>query len=129
VGALPPFFIALLPMAVSAGAALAIANARADLERDVAAGTVSVATRLGLEGSWGLHAVLWLLAAVLGSAWLALREVALPQLAPVLVGVGLVGIVVVRSRGGGPAGRERAWQLEAAGGALALVAWMLAAVR
>ena len=50
---------ALVPMAVLAGAALAIANARADLERDVAAGTVSVATRLGLEGSWRLHAGLW----------------------------------------------------------------------
>ena len=41
-GDLPAFFIALVPMAMLAGAALAIANARADLERDVAAGTVSV---------------------------------------------------------------------------------------
>ena len=67
-GALPSFFLALVPMAVLAGAALAIANARADLERDMAAGTVSVATRLGLEGSWRLHATLWLLTLVVGLA-------------------------------------------------------------
>ena len=54
-------------MTMLAGAALAIANARADLERDVAAGTVSVATRLGLEGSWRLHAALWLLVAHRGA--------------------------------------------------------------
>ena len=66
-GVLPSFFIALVPMTMLAGAALAIANARADLERDVAAGTVSVATRLGLEGSWRLHAALWSLVLIVGA--------------------------------------------------------------
>jgi 4-hydroxybenzoate polyprenyltransferase len=33
---------------------LAISNARADLERDQAAGVASVATALGLERSWRL---------------------------------------------------------------------------
>ena len=47
-GGLPDSFAILLPVAVIAGAALAIANARADAERDAAAGVVSVATRLGL---------------------------------------------------------------------------------
>ncbi len=129
VGAFPSFFIALVPMAVSAGAALAIANARADLERDVAAGTVSVATRLGPEGSWRLHAALWLLALVLGSVWLAFRGVGLLQLAPVVVSAGIIGMVVVWSRDRAPAGRERVWQFEAAGGALALLAWLAVVLR
>ena len=43
-GTLPPVFGILVPVAVAAGAALAIANALADVERDQAAGTVSIAT-------------------------------------------------------------------------------------
>ena len=128
-GALPSFFLALVPMAILAGAALAIANARADLERDVAAGTVSVATRLGLEGSWRLHATLWLSTLVVGLGWLAFRGVGLPQIAPVTAAAGLIGAAVAWSRDRRPSGRERAWQFEAVGGALALLAWLAAAVR
>ena len=128
VGALPTFFLALIPMAVLAGAALAMANARADLERDEAAGTVSVATRLGLEGSWRLHAALWFMTLVLGLGWLALRGVGPGLIAPVAAAAGLIGAAVVWSRHRGPAGRERAWQIEAVGGGLALLAWLLAAV-
>lgn len=127
-GALPSFFLALVPMAVLAGAALAIANARADLERDVAAGTVSVATRLGLEGSWRLHATLWLLTLIVGLGWLAFRGVGLLQIAPVAAAAGLIGAAVAWSRDRRPAGRERAWQFEAVGGALALLAWLGAAL-
>jgi 4-hydroxybenzoate polyprenyltransferase len=127
--ALPSFFVALVPMAVLAGAALSMANARADLERDVAAETVSVATRLGLEGSWRLHAVLWLLTLIVGLGWLAFRGVGLLQIAPVVVAAGLIGAVVAWSRDRGPPGRERAWQFEAVAGALALLAWLSAAVR
>ena len=127
-GALPSFFLALVPMAVLAGAALAIANARADLERDMAAGTTSVATGLGLEGSWRLHAVLWLLILVVGVGWLVFRGVGLLQVAPVIVAAGLIGAAVVWSRHRRPAGRERAWQFEAVGGGLALLAWLIAAV-
>jgi len=127
-GALPSFFLALVPMAVLAGAALAIANARADLERDVAAGTASVATRLGLEGSWRLHATLWLLTLIVGLGWLAFRGVGLLQIAPVAAAAGLIGAAVAWSRDRRPAGRERAWQFEAVGGALALLAWLGAAL-
>jgi 4-hydroxybenzoate polyprenyltransferase len=127
-GALPPFFLALVPMAILAGAALAIANARADLERDNAAGTVSVATRLGLERSWWLHAALWLVTLSVGLGWLAFRGVGLLQVALVIAAAGLIGVAMAGSRHGRPAGRERAWQFEAVGGALALLAWLLAAV-
>jgi len=127
-GSLPPFFLALVPMAVLAGAALAIANARADLERDMAAGAASVATGLGLEGSWRLHAALWLLTFIVGLGWLAFRGVGLLQIAAVVAAAGLIGGAVVWSRHHGPAGRERAWQFEAVGGGLALLAWLLAAL-
>lgn len=128
-GDLPSFFIALVPMTMLAGAALAIANARADLERDVAAGTVSVATWLGIEGSWRLHAALWSLVAIVGLGSLAFRGVGLAQIVPVFAAAGLIGAAVGWSRGGRPAVRERAWQFEAAGGGLALLAWLAAAVR
>ena len=127
-GVLPSFFIALVPMTMLAGAALAIANARADLERDVAAGTVSVATRLGIEGSWRLHAVLWSLVLIVGLGFLAFRGVGLVQILPVLAAAGLIGVAVAWSRVAGPGVRERAWQFEAAGGGLALLAWLGAAV-
>ena len=126
---LPAFFAALVPMAVLAGAALSIANARADLERDLAAGSVSVATRLGLEGSWRLHAVLWGLTAVVALGWVAFRDVGLAGAAPVLVGAGLIAVAVGWSRRRGPDGRERGWEFEAAAAALALLAWLGVAVR
>ncbi len=127
-GALPSFFVALLPMTMLAGAALAIANARADLERDVGAGTVSVATRLGAERSWRLHAALWSVVLVVGLGSLAFRGVGLDQIVPVAAAAGLIGATVVGSRHARPAVRERAWQFEAAGGGLALLAWLAAAV-
>ena len=61
-GSLPAFFAILVPMAVLAGAGLAVANARADLDADRAAGTTSVATRLGPRWSW------WVDLALLGGA-------------------------------------------------------------
>lgn len=126
-GTLPSFFLALVPMAVLAGAALAIANARADLERDVAAGTVSVVTRLGLESSWRLGAAAWLLTFLVGVGWLAFRGAGPLQIAPLVAAAGLIGVAVSGSRDLRPAGRERAWQFQAVGSALALLAWLLAA--
>ncbi len=127
-GELPAFFAALVPMAVLAGAALSIANARADVERDLAAGTVSVATRLGLEGSWRLHAFLWLASAAVALGWLAFRG-AEPLRAVLFFGAaGLIAAVVIWSRDRASAGRERAWEFEAAGAALALLTWLIAAL-
>jgi 4-hydroxybenzoate polyprenyltransferase len=123
---LPSFFGALVPAAVLAGAALAIANARADVERDRAAGTVSVATSLGLEGSWRLHLALWAAAAVMALGWLVFRGTEPAGLASVIVTAGLIGTVVLFARTTGPAGRERAWQLEAVLAAIALGCWVLA---
>ena len=65
-GSLPSSFAVLLPVAVVAGTGLAIANARADLERDTAAGVDSVAVRLGTERAWTVEALL--MTAVVGAA-------------------------------------------------------------
>ena len=127
-GELPAFFAALVPMAVLAGAALSIANARADVERDQAARTVSVATRLGLEGSWRLHAVLWLASAAVAFGWLAFRGAEPLRVVVFVAAAGLIVAVVIWSRDRASAGRERAWEFEAAGAALALLAWLIAAL-
>ncbi len=48
-GSLPASFAVLVPIALVAGAALAVANAVADVEGDLAAGIETVATSLGLD--------------------------------------------------------------------------------
>ena len=123
-GGMPSSFAILLPVAVIAGAALAVANARADVERDAAAGVDSVATRLGTERAWavnaGLLGVVILLAAVTlisdGATPLAMLGAAG---AAVVIGVG-----VILGQNADSAGRERAWELEAVGVGLLAAAWL-----
>jgi 4-hydroxybenzoate polyprenyltransferase len=122
-GELPAAFAVLVPAAVLAGAALAIANGLADLERDRSAGVGSIATALGQERAWAVHAVLVLVvlgAAVASAPFLGGRDgsslvVAVAALIP-LAGVGY-------GRGGGPGRRERAWEVEAVGMAALGIAW------
>ena len=123
-GGLPASFAVLLPVAVVAGTALAVANARADAERDAAAGVDSVATRLGPERSWALHA--GLLALVVGLAIATLVAAAVPPTALLgAVGAGLViGLGVALGRQADSARRERAWELEAVGVGLLAAAWL-----
>jgi 4-hydroxybenzoate polyprenyltransferase len=123
---LPSFVGILIPVAFLASGALAIANARADVERDRAAGTVSVATALGLEGSWRQHARLWAGAIVIALGWLVFRGTEPLALAPVVVAGGLMAVVVLVARTAGPGGRERAWQFEAVLAAVGLACWVLA---
>jgi len=124
-GGVPPTFALLIPTAVVAGAALAVANARADEERDLAAGTVSVATRLGSPRSWQVEAAL--LAGVVGTAVSTLLSAGdIPAaLVAALVAVAIItaGLVVGRSDDAGR--RELAWELEAVGVALLAVAWLV----
>ena len=124
-GDLPDAFGVLIPAAVAAGAALAIANARADLERDVASGTGSVAVTLGLERAWQAHAALWLAVVGLAVVSLAFRSAPGAALAATIVAAGLLLAGVVLSRGGDAARRERAWELEAVSVALLGAAWLV----
>ena len=123
-GALPASFAVLLPMAVIAGAALAIANARADAERDAAAGVDSIATRLGPERSWMLHAGLLALVVVSAIAT-SVAGTAPPAALLGAVGGGLViGLGVALGHRGDSRRRERAWEIEAVGVALLAAAWL-----
>jgi len=126
---LPDFFVALVPIAVLAGAALAIANARADVERDLASGTVSVATRFGLQGSWRTQAFLWLATALVALAWLVLRGAEPIRVGLFLAAAGLIAGLVLWSRDRGPAARELAWEFEAVATAVGLLIWLAAVVR
>jgi 4-hydroxybenzoate polyprenyltransferase len=124
-GELPVAFVVLIPVAVCAGAALAIANALVDVERDAAAGSGSIAVALGPTRAWGIQAGLLVvvgLAAVasvgpLGGS--AAGSLAVTAIAVVPVGAAIAG------RGGGPTRRERAWELEAVAVAAMGVAWLV----
>ena len=123
---LPLVFALLVPVAGAAGAALAIANALADVERDQAAGTVSIASALGPGRAWAVQAVLIgeVVAAALASALLLAAptgRVALIAIAGCLPVAGLAF-----GRGGGADRRERAWQVEAVGIAALGLAWIWA---
>jgi 4-hydroxybenzoate polyprenyltransferase len=124
VGTVPASFAILIPVAVVAGAALAIANARADLERDAAAGVDSVAVRLGLDRSWAMAT--GLLAGVVAAALVTLvRGEASAGTIAVAAGAGvLIAVGSGLGRRGDGARRERAWQLQAIGVALLAAAWL-----
>ena len=123
-GALPAVFALLVPVAVAGGAALAIANALADVERDRAAGVGSIATALGPARAWALQA--GLVGSIVAVAVASAAFLGAPTGRIVIVAAAgslpLAGLALGRS--GGPDRRERAWQLEAIGLAVTGVAWI-----
>lgn len=125
-GGVPGSFAILLPTAFVAGAGLAVANARADVERDASVGVDSVALRLGPDKAWVINAVLLGAVVVVALVTLGGGSAAGSWLAP--VGAGLViGLGVVVGRRGGASRRERAWELEAIGVGLLAAAWLAGA--
>jgi 4-hydroxybenzoate polyprenyltransferase len=123
-GELAPVFALLVPVAVVTGAALSIANTRADTERDTAAGIDSVAIRLGPDRSWlvasGLLVAVATIAVVTLVAWRA-------PLAAVLgagAGIVVIGIGIGAGRDPRPARLERAWELQAVGVGVLAAAWL-----
>lgn len=125
-GALAPWFAPLLPTAAAAGGAIALANARTDLERDADAGITTVATALGARRSWMAMATLWAVAAAVALGSLAVAGRTLVDATWVLLGLTLVGLGVAVGRDGGPARRQRSWEVQAVGAGLTAVAWILA---
>ena len=128
--AIPASFVVVLPCAVLAGSALAIANASADLERDVASGTASVAVSLGLTRAWAVGAGLITIAAVLVLASLAAPDslglAALAALGSILViGVGLAWGASIGSRRATPSQRQRSWEIQAVGIGLLGTVWLV----
>jgi 4-hydroxybenzoate polyprenyltransferase len=126
-GGLPDWFVALVPLAALAGAALAIANARADLERDRDAGVTSVAVRLGLGPAWTAHVGIWFVVLAGGLGWLLRTGVTGERIVPVLLGSAALAAAVSIGRDGSPARREWAWQLEAVVAGILAAAWIGAA--
>jgi len=125
-GRLPGEFGVLLPAAVVAGAALAIANARADLERDAAAGQGSVAARLGSDRAWWLSAALLAAVVVVALVSLLSRGVAPLPLVGAIAAAAVIAIGVgwAHSSSTSAARRERAWEIQAIGVALLAAAWL-----
>jgi 4-hydroxybenzoate polyprenyltransferase len=123
-GSLPAPFAVLVPVAVAAGAALAISNGLVDVERDRAAGASSIALAIGPGRAWILHLALLVGVGVAAVASVAawgrstgeLLLVAVPAIVPVL------GAAAARGRGA--LRRERAWEVEAVGTALLAVGWL-----
>ena len=129
-GDLPPL-LRLVPIGVLAGAGLALANGLADLERDVAGGIETAATKLGRGRAWTVHA--GLLVAAIGLALLSLpgstgdaRSSGVPSLVALVLGICLIAAGLALGRGGGPRSRERAWELEALGVAAFGAGWVAA---
>jgi len=122
--ALPSFFRVLVPAAVGAGAALAIANARADLERDVAAGIDSIAIRLGHERAWAVSTTLFTIIAVVAIATLLMAAAPTAAIIGAVGGIALIGIGVDAGWHRSPHQLERAWEFDAIGIAVLAAAWL-----
>lgn len=122
-GSVPELFTVLVPVAVAAGAALAIANSLVDVERDTAAGVGSIAARLGLDRAWEVGAALVagiILAALISAlAWRGVAAVAIVAVAALPAAA-----ATLLARRADPGRRERAWQLEAAGLGVLAVTWV-----
>jgi 4-hydroxybenzoate polyprenyltransferase len=127
-GGLPTVFLVLVPAAANAGAAIAIANALVDVERDTSVGDTSVAVALGARRAGLLVVLLHLVVAVLalGTAialgapdgWVV--AIAGACLVP-LGGAALGAVASVRPS---TSWREAAFEIQAVGTGLVAVAWL-----
>jgi 4-hydroxybenzoate polyprenyltransferase len=125
-GELPAAFVALVPAAVLAGAAMAIANSLVDVERDRAAGSSSIALALGPAFAGRIQLVLLVLVGVaavatvgpLGGSVAGGVVVALAAVIPI--------VAAAAGNGGGAQRRERAWEVGAVGLAVLGLAWLVA---
>lgn len=122
-GSLPAFFSALVPMGVLAGTALAIGNARSDLDTDRAAMTGSIATALGDEVAWRAQVVALTLAVAIAIGWLIALGAGMAGIVAAGAASGVLVLTALASRG---AGRHRrwAWEIQAVAVAVALVVWL-----
>ena len=123
-GSLPAAFAALVPIAMLAGAALAMANALADVEHDRGAGTETIATSLGLVRARRIEAVLggMVVAAALGSVVAFGGDVAWIAIAGAGSAVVVGGIALGWK--GRSAVRRRAWEVQAVGVGIVAAGWI-----
>ena len=127
-GTLPSAFAVLVPTGVIAGAALALANVLADLERDIEADTVTAATRLGALRAWVVNMVLQAIVVVVALGSLAATGGRGAGIAVAAFGVLLIAAGVAFGLGRQAGTRERAWECQAVGVGLLAVGWVAALV-
>ena len=123
-GTLPTFFVVLILVAALAGAGLAIANARADLETDSEAGTTSVATMLGAGRSWWADVALMVAAISIGIVSLGGVGFDAAPWTLISAGIGIVVAGLVVGRRDHHRARVRAWEAQAVGAAIAATGWI-----
>lgn len=129
-GELPGLFLVLIPAAANAGAALAVANALVDVERDEAAGARSIAVALGPWTASRLVVALQGVVVALAVATAAVVGAPVGWVAAVLaasvvpLGGAALGVVAATREGTGP--RELAFEVQAVGTGLLAVAWLAA---
>lgn len=125
-GGVPGAVLAVVPVAILAGAGLAIGNALVDLEADQGHGRRTVAVTLGRTRSWATQAGGLVLAIVLAILlWPIGGGLAAERVLATGIGLTLAGIVLlgVPRRIAGRIG----WALEAVGIAVIGIGWVLAA--
>jgi 4-hydroxybenzoate polyprenyltransferase len=127
-GQVPAWALALVPAAACAGAALAVANARADVERDTANGVVTIATRLGDSGTRMALILAWAGAAAIALAWLIGGRADPASIVAVLLSCLIIVLGVAFGWRGTAERREWAWRIQAVGAAVAAVTWLAATV-
>jgi 4-hydroxybenzoate polyprenyltransferase len=125
-GGLPVAFAVLVPAAVAAGAALALANGLVDIERDEAAGRTSAAARIGPDRTVAVIAGLFASIALLavGTA-VAVGVDGLELVALIVAGIAPTAAAIA-SRGRSAGGREWAWRIEAVAVAALGLLWVRA---
>ena len=127
-GHLPPRYEILSPIAALAGAALALANALVDIDRDRASGTRTVVVRLGPDRAW--LAMTALLVAIHATAWVTAVVAMAPPGALAVMGAGsalaLVGAALSKRADAGL--RERGWQVQTAAIAILAAGWIVGVV-
>jgi 4-hydroxybenzoate polyprenyltransferase len=128
-GGLTITFAVLVPTAVAAGAALAIANSLVDVGRDRAAGISSVAVALGEGRAQAVNLIL--LAAIALAAPVSCSAFGgLPVAAGIIGVLGCVPVLAAwLARASHPSRRELAWRAQAIGLSVLAVAWIEALPR
>jgi 4-hydroxybenzoate polyprenyltransferase len=127
-GGVPPGLAALVPVAVLAGAGLALANGLVDVERDTRAGRFGVVVAIGRRRAWSAHAGVMI--TVVTVAALVAPPVSAPGvlralrwsgvvLGSVAVALGAAALLADRADV-----RERGWELEAIGVLAFGLAWL-----
>jgi 4-hydroxybenzoate polyprenyltransferase len=134
-GSLPTGMIVLYPLAVLAGAALALGNGLVDLERDARSNRPTAVVLLGSRGAWAAHAGLALVVGTLaimlapgdpmvGSGPFSMEQLRTIRAWGIWAGVAALGLGALGLAARDTRLRERAWELEATGVAALGIGWL-----